>query len=514
MVKRPLYQLNPDEIFLDSTNLPLFETERFEGHIERALSKQSLIFLGAFFLLVGVFFTIRTGLLQIVYGKNFAIRSEANHLEETIIPADRGLIYDRNGELLVWNEPDGSRHYKEWSGLAHVLGYVGLASEPENDVFLTERIGKAGIEKILNDKLRGSYGLRIEEINARDEMVSDGIKRPSIPGKTVVLTIDAQLQTKLFYYMQEVARERGFDGGSGIVMNVTNGEVLAISSFPEFDSNILSQGKDVESINKFLNNPDTPFLNRATEGLYSPGSTIKPFIAIGALEEGVIDSEKEILSTGSINVPNPFQPNEPSIFVDWKAHGWVDMRRALAISSNVYFYEVGGGFGGQRGIGISNIEKYARLFGFGTSTRLFSQYEPAGTIPSPRWKAKMFDGEPWRIGDTYHTAIGQYGFQVTPLQMARAIGGIATGKLITPILTVPTPNVPEHSILNTKIPVKSSSRQVVTEGMRMAVTDGIASMLYVPGVLIAAKSGTAEIDASKRYVNSWIVVFWPSDAPR
>ena len=156
---------------------------------------------------------------------------------------------------------------------------------------------------------------------------------------------------------------------------------------------------------------------------------------MGALTEGVIDPYKKILSTGSISIPNPYFPDQKTVFKDWKAHGWTDMREAIAVSSDVYFYEIGGGFESQKGLGIVNIEKYAQLFGIGQKTGIDLPDEKGGIIPGPEWKIKNFKGEPWRIGDTYNTVIGQYGFQVTPLEMVRAISAIANyGTLVTPAL--------------------------------------------------------------------------------
>jgi penicillin-binding protein 2 len=127
-------------------------------------------------------------------------------------------------------------------------------------------------------------------------------------------------------------------------MDVTNGEIISSVSYPEYSSEILSQGKDKEIIKNYFSDKRKVFLDRTLSGLYTPGSIVKPFVALGALQEGIIDPFKKILSTGSISIPNPYNPKEKTVFKDWKAHGWVDMRRALAVSSDVYFYEVSGGF--------------------------------------------------------------------------------------------------------------------------------------------------------------------------
>ena len=187
------------------------------------------------------------------------------------------------------------------------------------------------------------------------------------------------------------------------------------------------------------------------------------------------------------------------------------MRLAIAVSSDVYFYVVGGGFEDQRGIGIGNIEKYMRLFGFGEVPGDNDFFGAAGVIPNPEWKEANFNGDAWRVGNTYHTAIGQYGFQVTPLQAVRAIAAIANGgKLLAPRLVRDADEQPDYKV----IPIEPSSFGIVRDGMRMGVTEGTASGLALSGVSLAAKTGTAELGTQKRYVNSWVVGFFPAQKPR
>jgi len=234
-------------------------------------------------------------------------------------------------------------------------------------------------------------------------------------------------------------------------------------------------------------------------------------MAIAALAEGVITPEKQILSTGSISIQNPYYPNIKSVFNDWKAHGLVDMWRAIAVSSDVYFYAIGGGYEDQKGIGIANIEKYARMFGFGELTGIDITDEKSGTIPNPEWKAKMFEDGVWRLGNTYHTVIGQYGFQTTLLQALRAVAGIANdGTLVTPHLL----KDPTQEVSTSKIPILQQHLQVAREGMRQGVTSGTVTGLGVGYVSVAGKTGTAEIDAGKKYINSWVVGFFPYEKPR
>ncbi len=285
-----------------------------------------------------------------------------------------------------------------------------------------------------------------------------------------------------------------------------------MTSFPEYDPEIMSQGSNKSLISEYLTDARNPFLDRVVSGQFIPGSIMKPFIAVGALEENIIDPLKQIHANGQITIPNRYNPSNPTIFKDWKVHGWVDMRKAIAVSSNVYFFAIGGGYEDQKGIGIANIEKYIRGFGFGTKTGIDVLGEKEGTIPSPEWKAKMFEEGDWRIGDTYNSSIGQYGFQVTPIQAVRAVAGIANGGvLVTPTVLLDNP---VNDKKTTVIPYADRSMQIVREGMRQGVLEGTASGLNIPGVNAAAKTGTAELGVSKQEVNSWVMGYWPYENPR
>lgn len=505
-------ELDPDEIFLDAKNLPSFDRQQFEGQIEKPISKSAFylfIFSCAVIMLVllGRIFS-----LQIISGSAFALRSGSNNLRHTVIFPERGIIYDREGVELSWNDPD--RKYKTDAGLSHVLGFIGYPSEAEikNKEFDPKQlVGREGVEKVFDNILGGKKGIKIEEINVAGQVITNHLLTAPESGKSVVLSIDSKVQTEFFRLIKELAQDRGFKAGAGIIMDVETGELLALASYPEYDSNILSAGTDRAAINRYVRDPAGPFLNRAISGLYTPGSIIKPFMAAAALAENIISPTKNIVSTGQLVVPNPYDPKHPSIFKDWKAHGAVDMRHALAVSSNVYFYEIGGGFGSQAGLGIKKIDDYVKLFGFGTTTGLSLAKEEAGVIPTPEWKEENFPGEPWRLGDTYHTVIGQYGFLVTPIQVVRAVAGIATNKLVQPTLLkndgATTPTIKA-------LPFNNQELQIVREGMRLAVTEGTAKGLNTGAVMVAAKTGTAELGILKEDVNSWVVGFFPYQKPR
>lgn len=509
-------EIDPDEIFLDSSNLPKFDTNQFEGRIVSPISKRGITFLGFFFTVLFIVFAVKVWNLQITNGAAYSTRSENNRLRHTTIFSMRGVIYDRNNEKLAWNtfgedKEFALRKYSDLSGLSHILGYVKYPAKDSSGFYYNEDyIGKAGSEKFFNNQLTGENGLKIIETNALGKIQSESITRPPKEGNNAILSIDSRVENKLYESIFDLSKRAGFSGGAGIIMDVHNGEVLALASYPEYSSQILSDGSDAKSIKAYLEDINKPFLNRVVDGLYTPGSIVKPFIALGALTEKIITPSDKIFSGGSIAVPNIYDPNKPSIFTEIRAHGWVDVRKALAESSNVYFYEVGGGYESQKGLGIYNIEKYMKFFGFGNDFPDGFFSGKSGIVPSPEWKKKNFADSSWRVGDTYNTAIGQYGFQITPIQAVRAVSVIANGgKLINPSIILNSQNADFK-----QIDIKSEDFQAVREGMRGAVLDGTATGLNIPQVKVAAKTGTAELGVSKKFVNSWVIGFFPYENPK
>lgn len=508
-----------DEIFLDSENLPEFNQHQLEGRIEKPISKNVVYLMLIFFIFIFSAYLLKIWNLQIVNGQDFSKISKENSLNHTLIFADRGIVYDRNQVPLIWNESkEGAdfsfRKYIEKQGFANLLGYVKYPKKDSSGFYYSESFeGFGGVEQYFNDLIAGKNGLKIVETDALAEVVGNNTIQDPVPGKSLNLSIDAGLQEKMYSVIADIAGQVGFKGGAGIIMDVNNGEIIAITSYPEFDSNVLTEGTDKERINNYLNDSSNRFLNRATKGLYTPGSVMKPFVALGALNEGVISPTKEILSVKNMEVPNPYDPENPTLFSDWKAHGYVNVFSALAYSSNVYFYQVAGGYTptGQKGIGITKLEQYYRDFGFGTDIDDEFLGGQKGTIPNPKWKLENFDGDEWRLGDTYFTAIGQYGVQATPIQMVRAIAAIANNGL----LIEPTIKLDDSVTILKKIDnVSSSSFENVRRGMRDAVVYGTARGLNISGAEIAAKSGTAELGVSKERVNSWITGFFPYQEPK
>jgi penicillin-binding protein 2 len=511
--------IDPDEIFLDSENLPKFDVNQFEGRLEKPISMGTFVgFSIVCFLIFGIFF-IKSYDLQVINGGNFFRRSENNRLKNTLVFANRGVIYDRNDNKLAWNILSTSTNNSEFSlrkyssliGLTHVLGYVKYPSKDSSGFYYSkDLVGKDGVEKYYNDYLSGTNGSNIVEVDAAGKVQSQSVVRPAEDGKDLKLSIDSDLQSEMYNVISSLSQKVGFTGGAGVIIDVKTGEVLALTSYPEYDSQILTDGSNRAAINQYLTNKNDPFLNRIIGGLYTPGSIVKPYMSMAALTENIISPTKQILSTGSISIPNVYDSLHSSVFKDWRAQGWIDMRHALAVSSDVYFYEVGGGYQDQKGLGITLIDKYMNMFGFGKDMPDGFFKQNSGTVPDPEWKAENFDGEKWNIGDTYHTSIGQYGFQVSPIQAVRAVASIAnSGKLMDPSILLGG-NPDKFTQLN----LNPDYFQIVREGMRLGVEEGVAVGLNVDYVKVAAKTGTAELGSKKQFVNSWVTGFFPYDNPK
>jgi penicillin-binding protein 2 len=514
-------ELNPDEILLDVNNLPAFDRQQFEGRMERPLAKRSFKVLVGVMVVAAIFFVGRLGFLQIAKFSYYEKKSEENSLDHIAVFADRGVIYDRNGVELAWNTPGNNvaptfRNYITEPGFANLLGYVSYpAKDSRGNFWQTRIIGKDGVEKEFDTELAGQNGSQLIEIDANGKVQSQGIVDDPVQGKNLSLSIDSRVQETLYNGIQSLAEQSGYVGGAGAVMNIKTGELIAMTSYPEYDENVLSAGTDTAAIDSYLQSPARPFLNRMLDGLYAPGSIVKPFIALGALKEGVIDPNTVLHTDGELKVPNPYDPGHFTVFIDNANHGDEDMYKALAVSSDVYFYEIGGGFGSQPGLGIDNIDKYVNLFGIGQKTGIDLTGELTGTVPSIAWKAKNFPNDPWRIGDTYHTAIGQYGFQVTPIQMLRAVAGIASrGTLVTPTILKSVDGKPEGNVTQLS-EFSNADYDVIFKAMEMDVNspEGTATNLVDPNIQVAAKTGTAQIDNNTR-VNSWIEGFFPANDPK
>ncbi len=506
-------EIAPDEIFLDSKNTPDFDQDRLEGRLERPLGRSSFALLSALLAVIFIALVIGAWNLQVRQGAAYAAESAHNSLEATTLFAARGIIEDRNGVPLAMNTgttTETARRAYITPGFGELLGYVSYPKKDSSgNYYDTEEKGVAGVEASFNTQLAGQNGETLVEKDALGNLQSQGSVVPAKDGTTLQLSIDARAQTALYDAIKQTADAIPFSGGAGILMDADTGEIIALVSYPEYDPNVLSSGSPSDVIAGYNSDARHVYLDRPVQGLYTPGSVVKPIEASGALTDGVITPATSIDDTGSISVPNPYDASHPNIFVDWKAIGEEDLRKAIAFSSDVYFYMVGGGYGNVKGLGIDRLKYWFDLFGFESSTGIQLPGEQVGFVPSPAWKQSTY-GQGWNIGDTYHTAIGQYAVQVTPLEEARAIAAIANGgTLVTPTLVKGAP------VQSVQLPVSAADLQVVREGMREGVQEGTSvglnDLSYF--VDIAGKTGTAQTGAHNEFYNAWAVGFFPYEHP-
>ncbi len=505
-------EIAPDEIFLDASNAPAFDRNRFEGRLEKPLSR------GMFFSLYGVLaflvltLAARAWDLEIINGTAFAAESARNSLAATTIFAPRGIITDMHGVVLAENveRADGSvvRDYPIPS-LSQIIGYVSYPKKDAHGVYYdTKETGIAGLEAEYNSLLAGKNGQLLTETDAFGRVRSQGTIVPAQDGGDLQLTIDANLEQLLAQAVANVAQTQHFLAGAGVIIDVHTGAVRALVSYPSYDANVMASGGPANTIASYNSDPGNPFLNHAVQGIYTPGSIVKPFIAAGALTDGIITPNTIINDPGFLSIPDPYSPGKTFIYKGWKALGAVDVEKAIAWSSDVFFYTVGGGFGSQKGLGIDRLDYWYRQFGLGSPTGIDLPGEASGLVPSPAWKLATLN-EPWYLGNTYDTSIGQYSMQVTPIQMARATAAIANGgELLTPTLLAG--QAPVYSV----VPVNTSMLAVVRAGMRDGVTALLAHAIDLPYLAVAAKTGTAQVGVNNQYDNSWAEGFFPYDNPQ
>lgn len=526
---RYLGTVEVEEVLLDSSNILALNQGRLEGKRELPIKKSSVRTVGIIFSCIALVFFYQIFTLQVVKGGEYKEISENNRISKAVIVAERGVIYDRRGEMLVWNETDKTgqydfpvRAYTDKLGLGQILGYV---SYPKRDnkgfYFRTDYLGRSGVELTYDDVLKGANGNKVVEVNALNAVVSEYEVEHPQNGQALHLSIDSGLSEAMYTIIASSTKESGARSGAAAIMDVTTGEIIAMTSFPSYDPEVMADGDDTELIMQYNNDPRFPFLNKVLGGVYTPGSIVKPFVAYAGLKEGVISSGTHIYSNGKLSIPNPYTPSQPSNFADWRTQGDMTVKEALAYSSNVFFYIIAGGLpqiavpqaGLDRpftGVGITKLDSYFDYFNFGQKTNIKMSNEQSGTVPTPAWKKEQF-GDDWRLGDTYFTSIGQYGWQVTPLQMLVAYSALANGgRFFTP--HVVSSEKPEY----VDKPLDPQILRVIHEGMSMTTTHprGTALSLKKPYVNIAAKSGTAELDFAKARLNTWAAGFWPYEEPR
>ena len=389
------------------------------------------------------------------------------------------------------------RYYPLGDITSDVVGYVGRINAHElqkvnpNNYIVNGEIGKMGIEKYYEKELHGKIGIEKAEIDA-DGRIVHILKRISpIPGNNIYLTIDSNLQT-------EAKKALGDENGAIVIIQPDTGQVLALVTQPSFDPNLFVSGLSQEAYKKLLNSTQHPLYNRAIRGQFASGSTLKPFLALFGMDMGIITPEYLIYDPGWFQLPNTQR-----IYHDWRehGHGWVNVVKAIAVSCDVYFYNLA------VALGIKRMDNILRLFSFGQLTGIDLPEEVPGLVPSPRWKMEV-QSKPWYTGDTIETGIGQGFFLVTPLQLARATAIFAEhGKSYQPTLLLKsmTPNGQcsvQRPISEAPIILKNPHNwEIVIRAMKDVVDKpwGTANFFGShPGFNVAAKTGTAQIYGHQR----------------
>ncbi|MAK15029.1 MAG: penicillin-binding protein 2 [Proteobacteria bacterium] len=371
--------------------------------------------------------------------------------------------------------------YGESSG--PVIGYLGFASKqdilfnPNLKNFNDQQVGLLGIEKELDEELRGTVGYRFSEKDARGSVLDVLSTEPSIKGKNVKLSIDIELQDELY---------KEFKGRKGalIAIEPETGFIRAMISSPSYNPNFFNNLK-TEEIKLLFQNKNSPLFNRAISGQYPPASTLKPFIGLVALEEEVITWQEKILDEGEFFVEGDERP-----YRGWKegGHGEVNMEKAIAESSDVYFYNIA------YDLTVNSIAPFLKMFGFGESSDLFMN-ESKGILPDKKWKLGQ-KGEFWFKGDTINMGIGQGYILATPLQIALAYSALINGgKLISPRI-VQSIEGKETEFVSEKIEIKNIKNLEYIKQSLISVVEsntGTAKNIYDPKLRIAGKTGTAQV---------------------
>jgi penicillin-binding protein 2 len=409
--------------------------------------------------------------------------------------------------------PSYEREYPDGSALSSVIGYTNLANaaDIEQNSNLTSRddVGRAGVESYYDTELRGTPSATVTVKDAKGRVLGTEVKSPAKPGATIRLTIDQGFQKYFYQRMQEGLKSLGRTAGGALAINPQTGEILALMSFPGYDNNIfVSPGKSAEK-KDILTSSGRPLFNRIVSGQYNPGSTIKPLVAVAALKEGIIDPLREIFSPGYLELPNKYDPAHPLRFLDWRYQGNINIYTALAFSSDVYFYVVGGGADGIAGLGITKLRDWWDKFGLGSRTGIDLSGEAKGFLPSPDWKQKVL-GTPWLLGDTFNVSIGQGDLLVTPVQLLNYIASIANGgTLYRPYIIE---DVNNQSVLKDLSDLTPQIREI-QKGMRDTVTNprGTAYTLHDLPIDIAAKTGSAQVKNNTQE-NAFFVGYIPLDA--
>jgi len=420
-----------------------------------------------------------------------------------------------------------SRYYPYGELLTHVVGYTGrldaddIASVDEGNYRGTRTIGKIGVEKSRETELHGISGFERVETNVRGRVLRVLEKQDAIPGTDLVLSIDVAVQ-------QAAWDALGDRPGSVVAIDPTDGSVIALVSKPAYDPNAFVNGISQKAYDEILNAPGRPLFNRAINGSYEPGSTLKPFVGLAGLELGVVTPQTRVFSNGKFYIEGYDRP-----YRDWKktGHGWVDIRSALEQSVNTYFYQL------SMNLGIDRMHDYLAQFDFGATTGIDIPGEARGLLPSREWKRAVLD-QPWYPGETVIAGIGQGFNVVTPLQMANAVAALVNGGTVyEPRLLYAAKPAGVEKAKRTLAPVERQipvvdpqDWQTILDGMDRVVNGahGTARGVSVDAHFrIGGKTGTAQVYqlaenrkpkpdevAAHLRDHAWFIAFAPVEAPR
>lgn len=371
-----------------------------------------------------------------------------------------------------------ARNYPAGAAVAHLTGYVGAATAEQykatkDPLFVVPgfKMGKDGLEKTLEPVLRGTPGAKRVEVTARGKLIQTLASRPGVPGHNQRLTIDAGLQ-------EYAARRLGTNSGSVVVLDCTTGEILALVSMPAYDPNSFSDGISRLEWQMLSDDDHVPLMNKATQGLYPPGSTVKPMNGLALLHAGVSASDR-IFCSGALRVGTGiFHCHKKS------GHGALDLKNAIMQSCDIYFYEM------IRRLGYDNVAPIAREVGLGQKFELPFASQRYGTVPDSGWKKRKYKAD-WTVADSLNASIGQGYVLANPLQLAVMASRIASGRLLQPTMLAERVR---HDAPSLSFP--AAHLQTVREAMWGVVngggTGGAAKML-TPGFALAGKTGTAQV---------------------
>ncbi|HEY4276372.1 MAG TPA: penicillin-binding protein 2, partial [Rhizomicrobium sp.] len=383
-----------------------------------------------------------------------------------------------------------TRDYPFRDELVHILGYVAQVSQEdkknEEDPLLDipgYRIGKRGIERQFDTELRGTAGASRVEVNAYGRVIRELGHEPGVPGKDIWLTIDQEVQ-------QYVSQRLGNESAACIVTDVATGDIIAMASTPGYDPNLFNVGISGDDWRALTGSDHKPLLNKVMDGVYPPGSTFKPVVALAAVEAGLATPDYRVPCTGSLTLGN-------HTFHCWKkgGHGYLDMEGGLKNSCDVFFYETA------RRLGIDKIQEVAAKLGMGVPTGIELPGERSGFIPTRAWKQKRY-GVAWQQGDTLSCGIGQGYVTATPLQLALETSRIASGLNVSPRLVHMIGSELTRREAPTPLDLSEQGLARVREGMNQVtnVPGGTAYAFRIsePGFEMAGKTGTAQVRAYSR----------------